>query len=152
VPGLFANLMAGNPTIVKPHSKSVLPIAIVVAEMQKAFKAAGFSGDEIQLAVDTQAEPITKILAEHKSVQLIDYTGGSAFGDYIETIEGKTTFTEKAGVNSLIIDSVADMQKVAGNIAFSTCLYSGQMCTAPQNIFVPESGIKTADGHLTMMK
>ena len=149
VPGLYANLMAGNPTIVKPHSKSVLPIAIVVAEIQNALKEAGFSGDQVQLAVDTQKEPITKLLAEHKSVQLIDYTGGSAFGDYIEKLDGKTTFTEKAGVNSLIIDSVKDMQKVAGNIAFSACLYSGQMCTAPQNIFVPEQGIKTAEGSLS---
>jgi phenylacetic acid degradation protein paaN len=149
VPGVYANLMAGNPTIVKPHSKSVLPIAIVVAEIQKALQEAGFSGDQIQLAVDSQKEPITKLLAEHEAVQLIDYTGGSSFGEYIEKLDNKTTFTEKAGVNSLIIDGVKDMQKVAGNIAFSTCLYSGQMCTAPQNIFVPEQGIKTAEGTLS---
>ncbi len=32
------------------------------------------------------------------------------------------------------------------NIAFSLSLYSGQMCTAPQNIFVPKSGIETNEG------
>ena len=41
VPGLFGSLMTGNASIVKPHPKSVLPIAIVVAEMQKALVAAG---------------------------------------------------------------------------------------------------------------
>jgi len=35
------------------------------------------------------------------------------------------------------------------NLAFSVALYSGQMCTAPQNIYVPKDGIDTADGHLT---
>src|SRR5690606_15955898 len=28
-------------------------------------------------------------------------------------------------------------------------LYSGQMCTAPQNVYVPRGGIQTADGHLS---
>ena len=149
VPGLFANLMAGNQTIIKPHSKSVLPIAIVTAEIQKALIANGFNGNTVQLAVDTQAEPITKFLAEHEEVKLIDYTGGSTFGDYVEGLNNKTTFTEKAGVNSIILDSVDNMEKVAGNIAFSASLYSGQMCTAPQNIFVPSGGIKTADGQLS---
>jgi phenylacetic acid degradation protein paaN len=34
-------------------------------------------------------------------------------------------------------------------VAFSLALYTGQMCTAPQNIYVPRDGIDTADGHLT---
>ncbi len=148
VPGLFANLMGGNPSIVKPHSKSVLPIAIVVAEIQKALIKHGFNGNQIQIAFDTQAEPITKFLAENPEVKLIDYTGGSAFGDYIEKLTNKTSFTEKAGVNSIILDSVKDIQAVAGNIAFSTCLYSGQMCTAPQNIFISSQGIDTPEGNM----
>jgi phenylacetic acid degradation protein paaN len=149
VPGLYASLMAGNPVIVKPHPKSILPIAIVIEEIQKALTAAGLPANVVQMAADTLANPIAKKLAEHSDVKLIDYTGGSAFGDYIETLPGKITFTEKAGVNSIILDSVGDAQAVFGNIAFSACLYSGQMCTAPQNIFVPENGIATADGHLT---
>jgi phenylacetic acid degradation protein paaN len=52
-------------------------------------------------------------------------------------------------VNSIIIDSVEQMKAVSGNIAFSLCLYSGQMCTTPQNIFIPKGGIETNDGHLS---
>jgi phenylacetic acid degradation protein paaN len=48
-----------------------------------------------------------------------------------------------------VIDSVDDMKAVARNIAFSLALYSGQMCTAPQNIYVPRAGIRTAEGHLS---
>ncbi len=149
VPGLFGSLMTGNASIVKPHPKSVLPIAIVVAEMQKALIAAGFPASVVQLGVDTLDHPITKELAEDTAVKLIDYTGGSAFGDYIESLQGKTVFTEKAGVNSVILDSVADANAVFGNLAFAASLYSGQMCTAPQNIFVSAEGVKTAEGVLS---
>ncbi len=149
VPGLFGSLMTGNASIVKPHPKSVLPIAIVVAEMQKALVAAGLPASVVQLGVDTLDQPITKHLAENTAVKLIDYTGGSAFGDYIESLSGKTVFTEKAGVNSVILDSVADANAVFGNLAFAASLYSGQMCTAPQNVFVSASGVATADGHLS---
>ena len=149
VPGLFGSLMTGNASIVKPHPKSVLPIAIVVAEMQKAMVAAGLPASVVQLGVDTLDLPITKELAADSAVKLIDYTGGSAFGDYIESLDGKTVFTEKAGVNSVILDSVADANAVFGNLAFAASLYSGQMCTAPQNIFVSADGVKTAEGHLS---
>lgn len=149
VPGLFGSLMTGNASIVKPHPKSVLPIAIVVAEMQKALIAAGLPASVVQLGVDTLDHPITKELAEDTAVKLIDYTGGSAFGDYIESLQGKTVFTEKAGVNSVILDSVVDANAVFGNLAFAASLYSGQMCTAPQNIFVSAEGVKTAEGVLS---
>ncbi len=149
VPGLFANLIAGNVSIVKPHPKSILPIAIVVAEMQKVLSKHGLPMSIVQLAVDTVENPITKELAEHKDVKLIDYTGGSTFGDYIEGLNGKTVFTEKAGVNSVILESVNDPKAVFGNLAFAASLYSGQMCTAPQNVFVPAGGIFTSEGHLS---
>ncbi len=149
VPGLFASLITGNVSIVKPHPKSILPIAIVVAEMQKVFADAGLPKGIVQLAVDTVSKPITKELAEHAAVKMIDYTGGSSFGDYLETLSGKTVFTEKAGVNSVILDSVIDASAVFGNLAFAASLYSGQMCTAPQNVFVSENGVTTSDGHLS---
>ena len=72
VPGLFANLMAGNPVIVKPHPKAILPIAIVIAEMQNAFKEAGIDPNLVQLAADTIEQPITIELVEHPEIALID--------------------------------------------------------------------------------
>jgi phenylacetic acid degradation protein paaN len=145
VPGLYASLIAGNPVIVKPHPGAILPIAIVVAELQKALHSNGIDPNLVQLAVDTNSDPITKKLAEHKDVKIIDYTGGNSFGDYLEALPGKAVFTEKAGVNSVILDSVHDLDAVMQNLAFAACLYSGQMCTAPQNFFVPEQGIKVGD-------
>ena len=149
VPGVYADLITGNSVIVKPHPGAILPMAIVVAEVQKTLKQHGFNPDICQLAADTIDKPITKELAEHPDVKLIDYTGNSVFGEYLEGIKGKVVFTEKTGVNSVILDSVDDIDKVAANLAFSLCLYSGQMCTAPQNFYIPETGIKTASGTLS---
>lgn len=145
VPGLFASLITGNTVIVKPHPKSVYPIAIVVAEIQHALQSRGININVCQLAVDSSNNLITKQLAEHPLVKIIDYTGGSTFGDYIESLPGKTTFTEKAGVNSVILDSVNDFKAVVQNVSFAASLYSGQMCTAPQNFFIPATGIKEGD-------
>jgi len=147
VPGIYASLITGNPVIVKPHPKAVLPIAIVVAEIQRAFKDAGYDPCTIQLAPDSSEQLITRQLAEHPAVKLIDYTGSSAFGDYIEslTAKGKTVFTEKAGVNSVILDSTPNLDATFQNLAFAVSLYSGQMCTAPQNFFIPATGVKSGD-------
>ena len=145
VPGMFASLITGNSVIVKPHPKAVYPIAIVVAEIQNALQAKGIDPNVCQLAVDSSDKLITKQLSENPLVKLIDYTGGSSFGSYVESLPGKVTFTEKAGVNSVIIDSVADLKPVIQNLSFAVSLYSGQMCTAPQNFFIPATGVKQGD-------
>ena len=148
VPGIYASLITGNPVIIKPHPGAVLPIALVVSEIQKVLQETGNDPNICQLAVDTFDQMITKDLAEHEQVKLIDYTGNSDFGNYLEALSGKTVFTEKTGVNSVILDSTDDLDKVLGNLAFSVSLYSGQMCTAPQNFFIPQDGIKTSDGQV----
>jgi hypothetical protein len=78
-PGLFASLATGNPVIVKPHPRAVLPLAL----------------------------------------------------------------------NSIVVDSTDNLRGVLGNLAFSLTLYSGQMCTTPQNIYVPREGIDTDEGHVS---
>jgi len=145
VPGLYATLITGNACIVKPHPKAIFPIAIVIEEIQKVLAENGFDANIVQLAADTSENPITKQLAENNAVKMVDFTGSSEFGNYVESLP-KLTFTEKAGVNSMILDSVNELQPVLANIAFSASLYSGQMCTAPQNIFVSKNGVQTANG------
>jgi phenylacetic acid degradation protein paaN len=148
VPGIYGSLITGNTVIVKPHPGAILPVAIVVAEIQNVLSENGLDPNICQLAVDTVDHPIAKTLAEHLDVKLIDYTGNSVFGNYLETLRGKTIFTEKTGVNSVIMDSAEDIDKATANLAFSLALYSGQMCTAPQNFFIPESGVSTPAGNV----
>ncbi len=149
VPGIYASLITGNPVIIKPHPMSILPIAILAAELQNVLAENDLPKEICQFAPDSPDNLISKKLAEDKNIKLIDYTGGSEFGNYLETLDGKVTFTEKTGINSIILDSVEDLDKVIQNIAFSITLYSGQMCTAPQNIFIPESGVKTNRGQVS---
>lgn len=149
VTGIYGSLVTGNPVIVKPHPGAILPIAIVVAEIQKVLVENNLDPAICQLAVDTPDHMITKELAEHPDVKLIDFTGNSLFGSYLEALPGKTVFTEKTGVNPVILDSAEDIDKVAANLAFSVNLYSGQMCTAPQNFYISEKGIRTPGGVVT---
>jgi phenylacetic acid degradation protein paaN len=149
VPGIYASLVTGNTVIVKPHPGAILPIAIYIAEIQNVLKENNIDPCVCQLAVDTFNQMITKELAGHPDVKIIDYTGSSAFGSYLESIPGKTVFTEKTGVNSVILDSVEDVDKVAANLAFSVNLYSGQMCTAPQNFYIPAGGINSPAGPIS---
>lgn len=152
VPGIYASLVTGNAVIVKPHPGSVLPMAIIVSEIQRLLSDNGYDPNICQLAVDTYDDLIAKDLAEHPDVKIIDYTGGTKFGSYLENLKGKRVFTEKAGVNSIILDAVEDIDSVVQNLAFSICLYSGQMCTAPQNFFVPAEGIKSTNGIVSLEK
>jgi acyl-CoA reductase-like NAD-dependent aldehyde dehydrogenase len=106
----------------------------------------------VTLAPEADDEGLAKVLALHPAVGVIDYTGSASFGHWLETTAGpagKAVFTEKSGVNSVVVDSTDDLAGMLGNLAFSFSLYSGQMCTTPQNVFVPRSGITTDQGHLS---
>jgi phenylacetic acid degradation protein paaN len=151
-PGLFASLATGNAVVVKPHPRAILPLAISVAAIREALRDAGFSPDLVTLAPEADGEGLAKTLALHPAVKIIDYTGGPTFGLWLEReagAAGKTVYTEKAGVNTVVIDSVPDLRGGLGNLAFSFTLYSGQMCTTPQNVYVPRDGVDTDEGHLS---
>ncbi len=149
VPGIYASLMAGSPVIHKPHASSTLPIVLWINEIQKVLQESGIDPNIIQFAFDDPNHPVAKSIAENEQIKIIDYTGGPEFGTYLESLSGKTVFTEKSGVNCVIIDSVEDADAVSQNISFSASLFGGQMCTAPQNIFIPKDGVLTADGKIS---
>ncbi len=149
-PGIFASLATGNAVIVKPHPTVVLPLALSVQVAREVLREAGFSEDVVQLAVDTAEQPVAKDLAMRPEVGIIDFTGSSAFGDWLEqNARHAQVYTEKAGVNFIVVDSPPDFKGMLKNLAFSLSLYSGQMCTTPQNIYVPKAGIETPDGRLS---
>lgn len=151
-PGLFASLVTGNPVIVKPHPRAVLPLAISVAAARSVLRDAGFDPALVQLAAEAEGEGLARTLAERDEVQIIDYTGGPGFGSWLEengAARGQLVYTEKAGVNTVVVDSTDNLRGTLGNLAFSLALYSGQMCTTPQNIYVPRDGIDSDEGHLS---
>ncbi len=151
-PGIFASLATGNPVVIKPHPHATLPLAITVEVLRDTVREAGFDPALIQLAAEAEGEGLAKELAMRPEVRIIDYTGGPTFGGWLEregAAAGKQVYTEKAGVNTIVVDSTDDLKGLLGNLAFSFSLYSGQMCTAPQNVYLPKSGVDTDEGHLS---
>ncbi len=145
-PGLFASLVTGNAVVVKPHPGAVLPLAITVQVAREALAEHGFAADLVQLAAEAPGEGLAKVLALRPEVKVVDYTGSTGFGTWLEqNAHQASVFTEKAGVNTVVVDSTDDYQGMLANLAFSLSLYTGQMCTTPQNLLVPRDGI-TADG------
>ena len=149
-PGMFASLATGNAVIVKPHPNAILPLAITVQIARDVLTEAGFDPNVVTLLAHGAGDDVVKAVSLRPEIRLIDFTGSSANGEWLErhALQAQV-FTEKAGVNQIVIDSVPDIKVVARNIAFSLALYTGQMCTAPQNIYVPRDGIATPDGHLS---
>lgn len=146
-PGLFASLVTGNPVVVKPHPAAVLPLAITVQVCQEVLAEAGFDPNLVVLAAEEPEDHLAATLAVRPEVRLIDFTGGNAFGDWLEEhARQAVVFTEKAGVNTVVVDSTSDFAAMCQNLAFSFSLYSGQMCTAPQNVYLPAAGVATEDG------
>ncbi len=141
-PGIFASLVTGNPVVVKPHPGTILPLALFVEVAREVFADAGFDPNLVTLAVDTPDAPVAKELVTDDRVKIVDYTGGSSFGTWLEeNLPGKLVYTEKAGVNSVVIDSAPDLKGVFRNLSVSMSMYSGQMCTTPQNVYIPRDGI-----------
>ncbi|MGH3341712.1 MAG: phenylacetic acid degradation protein PaaN [Carbonactinosporaceae bacterium] len=145
-PGLFASLATGNPVVIKPHPRAVLPLAITAAIAREVLADADFDPNLVCLAAEAPDEGLASVLATRPEVRIVDFTGSTAYGDWLEVHARQAqVYTEKAGVNTVVVDSTDDLAGLARNIAFSLSLYSGQMCTTPQNILIPREGV-TADG------
>jgi phenylacetic acid degradation protein paaN len=149
-PGLFASLATGNAVIVKPHPNAILPLAITVRIAREVLAEGGFDPNVVTLVAHDAGDNVVQTLALRPEIKIVDFTGSTANGRWLEEHARQAqVYTEKAGVNQVIVDSAADFKGLVRNLAFSLALYTGQMCTAPQNIYVPKGGIDTAEGHLT---
>ncbi len=146
-PGLFAALATGNAVIVKPHGNAILPAAITVRTIRTVLAENGIDPNLVSLCVTDQRET-TQALVTHPAVKSVDFTGGNVFGQWlIEHCRQARVYAELAGVNNIVIDSTDAYKPMLRNLAFTLSLYSGQMCTTSQAIFVPAGGIDTEDGH-----
>ncbi|MEU5307948.1 phenylacetic acid degradation protein PaaN [Streptomyces sp. NPDC021562] len=149
-PGLFASLATGNAVLVKPHPRAVLPLALTVQVARQVLAEAGFDPNLVALTAERPGEGIARTLATRPEIKIIDYTGSTSFGDWLEANARQAqVYTEKAGVNSVLVESTGDYRGMLSNLAFSLSLYSGQMCTTPQNLLIPRDGIRTDEGPKT---
>jgi len=146
-PGLFAALATGNAVIVKPHSNAILPAAITVRTIRAVLAENGIDPNLVTLCV-ASARAETQKLVTDKAVKSVDFIGGNVFGQWlIDNCRQAQVYAELAGVNNIVIDSTDAYKPMLRNLAFTLSLYSGQMCTTSQALFVPAGGIETEDGH-----
>ncbi len=146
-PSMMASLATGNAVIVKPHPATILPMAISIRVFRQVIAAAGFDPNLVTMALDTVEQPIGKRLVQHPKTAIVDFTGSVAFGQWVErNAHPALAFTETAGCNTVVLESADDLDAVLRSLATTMCMFSAQMCTSPQNIYVPADGVRTPVG------
>lgn len=145
-PSMMASLATGNAVIVKPHPASVLPMALTVRVFRQVLAEAGFDPNLVTLCVDTIAEPLGKVLIKHRDCAIVDFTGSARFGQWVEAnAHPALAFTETSGCNTVVLAGADDLDSAIRSLATTMCLFSAQMCTSPQNIYLPPT-IDTPQG------
>jgi len=145
-PAMLASLATGNAVIVKPHPTAILPMALAVRTCRQVLSDAGFSPDLVTLCVDSADDPIGKRLVKHPRAAIVDFTGSARFGAWVEAnAHPALCFSETSGVNTVVVESVEALEPVLKSLATSMSLFSAQMCTSPQNVYVPRDGIRCGE-------
>jgi len=110
-------------------------------------QGAGFDPNLVTLALDSTAEPIGKRLVQHRKTAIVDFTGSVRFGQWVEqNAHPAIAFTETAGCNTVVLESADDLDAALRSLATTLCMFSAQMCTSPQNIYLPAAGVRTPQG------
>ncbi|WP_416070044.1 aldehyde dehydrogenase family protein [Streptomyces scabiei] len=146
-PGLFASLVTGNPVIVAPHPRAVLPLAITVRVARQVLAEAGHSPDIVTLAVAPPEDRLHRRLATDPAVRIIDFTGSARFADWLEQYARQAVvFAQRTGPNTVVVDSTDDYRSLVRGLASSLCRCNGRLRTTPQNLLAPAAGIATDEG------
>ena len=146
-PSMIASLATGNAVIVKPHPATVLPMAISVRVFREVIAECGFDPNLVSMVVDTTSEPIGKRILKHPDCAIVDFTGSARFGQWVEkNAHPALCYTETAGCNVVVLESCEDLDAVIRSLATALCLFSAQMCTSPQNIYLPGDGVRVGSG------
>jgi len=142
-------LAAGNAVILKPHPTAILPMAIAVRTCREVLVDAGFPPDLVTLCVDSATEPVGKLLVRHPQTAIVDFTGSARFGAWVEENAWPALcYSETSGCNTVVVDSVESLEPVLKSLATTMSLFSAQMCTSPQNVYLPRDGVQVGDRRL----
>ena len=129
-------LLAGCTVVLKASPEAPLD-AYVIAE---AAEAAGLPPGVLNLV--TADREVSERLVRNPDVDKVSFTGSSAAGRKIAAICGERIARctlELGGKSAAVVLEDADPQAVAGALAQSTALMSGQVCAALTRIVVPRT-------------
>jgi len=98
------------------------------------------------MVVDTLQQPVGKQIIKHPDCAIVDFTGSIAFGRWVEQNAWPAlAFTETAGCNTVgtrvVLPIAAQLEAAIRSLATTASMFSAQMCTSPQNFYIPADGV-----------
>jgi alpha-ketoglutaric semialdehyde dehydrogenase len=150
-------LAAGNPVVVKAHPAHPGTSEIVGKLIQKAIKTSGLPSGVFSLLCDSGIE-VGISLVQHPAMKAVAFTGSASGGEALMRLaagraEPIPCYAEMGSGNPLFIFSGAMRERssqIAQGLLASFTLGSGQFCTKPGIVFVPEN--QSAEFERTLQK
>jgi NADP-dependent aldehyde dehydrogenase len=138
-------LAAGCPVVVKAHEAHPATTAATLAVARAALRDAGFDPDVLNAVYGFESG---KQLIQHAAVKAAGFTGSLAGGRALFNLATQRPapipfFGEFGSVNPVIVlpgAAAEDAAGIADGYAQSLTLGTGQFCTNPGLLFVPEGG------------
>ncbi len=139
-------LAAGNPVIVKAHPAHPGTSELVGKVIQKAVQQCGLPAGVFALLFDAGIE-VGTALVQHPAIKAVAFTGSTRGGQALMRLAAQRPvpipcYAEMGSANPLFILSGAMREKseqIAQGLLASVTLGSGQFCTKPGVVFLPQN-------------
>ncbi|NWE51425.1 aldehyde dehydrogenase family protein [Brevundimonas sp. P7753] len=131
---LVGAIAAGNCAVIKPSEMAAQSSALLKQLVARYLDPRAFA------VVEGDAEVSTALLAQR--FDLIFYTGGERVGRVVMAAAAKNltpVVLELGGQNPCIVDETADLAVAARRIVWGRFLNAGQICVAPDHVYVAAS-------------
>ncbi len=153
-------IAAGNAVVAKAHPSHPNTCAIIEKCVKAALKECGISENAFSIVQGVNPQ-ITHWLALDPLVQAIGFTGSEAVGRILVDLAASRevpipVFAEMGSLNPLFITSAAIKERSEGlakGLVDSALMGSGQFCTKPGLVFVPDDAqfISTIKSYLSTL-
>jgi len=122
----------GNTIVWKPALAGTMLARLVHASLDHAGLAAS-------VALVTGGGAAGRAMIEHGGLDLLSFTGSGPVGRALIAAAGTRALAVQAelgGCNAAIVDSTADLEAIAGDLATAMFSFAGQRCTAIRRVIV----------------
>ena len=147
-------IAAGCSIVIKPSEFCALSSKVLAEIIKKSDIPRG--GFNMINGIGSELGPI---ISEHKMINMISFTGSTQVGINIQELAAKTVkrvSLELGGKSAHIICNDVDLNKAIPNAINQCFINSGQSCSAPTRLLVPEDKIneikKIAINHVNTIK
>jgi len=132
-------LAAGNTVIIKPAEQTPLS-TLLLAEI-----AFNHFPDGV-VNVLTGGRAAGEALVGHPDIRVVAFTGSTEVGQRIAHLAAddmKRTHLELGGKDAFVVAPDANIEMAVEAVAYASLLNAGQVCTATERVYIPESSLST---------